>query len=127
MKKLMTNNEIYNFANILIDSFNDSDIKIPVKANFFLQKNKNNIVTIAQEIDRARMELIQNTGAVSGEDGSITVPPEKIEELNRDLTDLFSIEQEVDVVMIDLDWFGNTELTSKQMGAITFMIKDIEE
>lgn len=127
MKKLMTNNEIYSIANSLIEAFNDSDIKIPVKANFFLQKNKNNIITIAQELEKARMELVQKAGAVPGEDGGMSIPPEKVTELSNDLTELFSIEQEVDVNMIDLEWFGNAEFTSKQMDAITFMIKDIEE
>ena len=36
----MTNLEIYNIANNLLEAFNDNNQKLPVKVNFFLQKNK---------------------------------------------------------------------------------------
>ena len=56
----------------------------------------------------------------------VQTSPDKIEEANRELNDLFSLEQEVAVNVIELDWFNEINMTPQQVNAITFMIKDEE-
>ena len=56
----------------------------------------------------------------------LQISHDKIEEANRELDDLFSLEQEVAVNVIELDWFNEINMTPQQVNAITFMIKDEE-
>jgi hypothetical protein len=43
----LTNNEIYTYANNLTEAFNDKEQKLPIKINFYLQKNKNCLIELA--------------------------------------------------------------------------------
>jgi hypothetical protein len=47
----MYNSEIYMYANNIIDNFGDTTQKLPIKVNFYLQKNKEILVKLAQEIE----------------------------------------------------------------------------
>ena len=62
MRLTMTNNEIYQIFNNLMEQFNNGEQKFPVKINFYLQKNKNTLMGFAQEIETARLEIINNYG-----------------------------------------------------------------
>jgi hypothetical protein len=53
----LTNNEIYNYANNLFAAFNDGEQKLPIKISFYLQKNKNTLLTLAQDIEKSRIEI----------------------------------------------------------------------
>lgn len=120
----LTNNEIYLYAKNLIEAFNDKDQKLPIKINFYLQKNKNTLIELAGSIENARIEIAKNYGNLDAESQQYIVPPEKIEEVNKELTDLFSLEQEVQIYMIKIDDLDdNLSLTTAQMEAILFMIE----
>lgn len=124
--KTMTNLEIYNYANALMSTFQE-ELTLPVKVNFYLQKNMTRIVDAGKEIEKARMDIIQKYGTPTEDGENIEIPNEKIEDVNNELNDLFKLEQEITVNEISLDAFDNIELTSSQVAAITFMIKDEEE
>jgi hypothetical protein len=47
----LTNSEIYSYANKLIEVFQDKTQKLPIKINFYLQKNKNILIALAKEIE----------------------------------------------------------------------------
>lgn len=120
----MTNNEIYNIANNLLEAFNDNNQKLPVKVNFFLQKNKKVLLNLAQEIEEERISIAQNYGKLDSESGNYSVNLEHIEAAKQDLNNLFNIEQDVNIAKInynDLD--PNMELTTAQMEALMFMIE----
>jgi hypothetical protein len=53
----LTNNQIYSYATNLV-AFNIEE-KLPVRINFFLQKNVQTIQAYAQEIEKARLEIAQ--------------------------------------------------------------------
>lgn len=131
VRKTMTNLEIYNIASTLVELLNkmtEENIALPIKANFYFQKNANTLITLAKELEEERSKIISKYGTpVKGEEGKVTVDPDKVDEANTELFDLFNLEQEVAVNMIDIDSFGNVEMTPTQMTAITFMIKDDEE
>jgi hypothetical protein len=119
----MTNFEIYNIARALNAAFTDGTHYLPVKVNFFIQKNKNTLVAAAQEIDNTRIEIVQNYGIMNAETNQYEVPEDKIEAANAELMDLFNIEQEVEIKKISIDAFpDDVNLSTSQMEALMFMI-----
>lgn len=119
----MTNLEIYSTASRLMEAFHDNEQKFPVKMNFFLQKNKKTLLSLAQEIEEARLNIAQTYGVDSG-NGSFSIAPENISKAQEELNQLFNIEQSVNIAKIsynDLD--PNMELTEAQMEALMFMIE----
>lgn len=119
----MTNLEIYNIANKLLEAFNDEEQKFPVKLNFFLQKNKKLLVTLTQEIEEARMNIARTYG-VPSDNGNFTISTDNISKAQEELTQLFSIEQDVNIAKVNFDDLDpNMELTSAQMEALMFMIE----
>ena len=127
MTVTLTNNEIYNYANTLAEQFQDKEVKFPIKVNFYLQKNQNELMTLAQDIEKQRVEIIQEYGNQNEETQQFEIPPEKIPEASEKINDLFSLTQEVKIYKVNLDAFGDIELTSGQMQALLFMIKDEDE
>ncbi len=124
--KTMTNLEIYAYANGLMDSFKE-EMTLPVKVNFYLQKNMTRMIEAGKEIEKARMDIIQKYGTLTEDGQNIEVPADMVETVNKELEDLFALEQEIKVNEIALDAFDGIDLTSAQVAAITFMIKDEEE
>jgi hypothetical protein len=62
---LMKNYEIYESAKALLDAFTDTTQYLPIKINFFIQKNKNILINLAQDIEMIRMNIIQTYGIPS--------------------------------------------------------------
>lgn len=126
IRKNLTNNEIYTIAMQLLETeVAQLNISLPVKVNFYLQKNIASIIDMAKEIEKARNEILQKYGTLN-EEGNYTLDEQKVEEANKELIDLFALEQEVPIYEISLDAFNDTELTSNQVKAITYMIKEEE-
>ena len=127
MKKslVMKNVEIYGIASSILEVF-PNDIMLPVKVNFYLQKNIKNIVDMAQELDAEKIKIFDKYGKKDEENGQYVFEPEAIDAANEELRDLFELEQEVIYTELDLDWFDNIELTSQQLSAITYMFNEKE-
>ncbi len=130
IRKTMSNMEIYNTATTLVALHNrmfDEQTAFPVKVNFYFQKNMNSLVAMAKELDEERSKIVMKYGSVSESDSSqVEIPQEQVEVVNKELADLFSLEQEVTVNAIDIDWFDGVNMTAQEVAAITFMIKDEE-
>lgn len=122
----MSNNEIYQIFNDLMEQFNNGEQKFPVKINFYLQKNKKTLMGFAQEIETARLEIINNYGSPSEDNpGQYVIPSENIEIAQQELNELFALEQDVQLYKIKIDDFpADMSLTAKQMEALLFMIED---
>lgn len=118
------NNEIYQIANVLAKTFDNLDIYIPAKANFFIQKNISTLTAAAQEIEKSRLEIAKHYGEFDEENQQYKIPEDKIEEASKELEDLFSIEQELDIKTFSIEALGNAEFTPAQMQAMMFMIED---
>ena len=119
----MKNSEIYTIASKLFEAFHDNEQKFPVKMNFFLQKNKKILLTLAQEIEEARLNIAKMYGTNTG-DGNFTIAAENIAKAQEELDQLFNIEQDIDIRKISFDDLDpNMELTSAQMEALMFMIE----
>ena len=121
---ILTNNDIYTYANQLAEAFDDKEQKLPIKINFYLQKNKSILMAIAREIEKTRMEIAQSYGVFNEEVQQFIVPPEKIQEVSQELNDLFDLEQDVNIYMIKAESLNNDyDMTTAQMEAIMFMIE----
>ena len=119
----MTNLEIYTQAKLLVDNFNDLNQSLHVKINFFLQKNKNTIMALAQGIDEARLGILAKYGTLNQDTGSYDIPTENTAIVSSELQDLFTIEQEVPIRKVSIDAFpDDIQLTTGQMEAMLFMI-----
>lgn len=121
----LTNNQIYTYASNLMAAFADGNQSLPIRMNFFIQKNKTNLLTLAQEIEHARIEIAQRYGEYDNETDQFVIPPENIELAQAEFTGLFELEQEVNIGMIKADSLSDDfNLTTAQMEAIMFMIEE---
>jgi hypothetical protein len=119
----LTNNQIYSYATALAAEFQDSTQKFPIKVNFYFQKNKETLVNMAQEIEKARMDLLSNYGHLDPETNRFIIDDDKIATASQELADLFNLEQEVNIYKVNIDNFGDDiVLTTGQMEALLFMI-----
>jgi hypothetical protein len=130
IRKTMSNMEIYNIASALVTlqkKMSDEQMVFPVKVNFYFQKNTSILVDMAQDLDEERSNIIMKFGSPSESNPEqIEIPKDKVEEVNKQLQDLFSLEQEVAVNVINLEWFDGVNMTPAEFAAISFMIKDEE-
>lgn len=125
VNKTMTNDEIYNYAVKLNNDFGEENqIYFPAAINFCIQKNKNTLMTIATDLEKARIDILQHYGEYNSENGSFSVPQENIDTANKELSALLSIEQEVKIYIGSIEDLNNVELTSSQMESLLFMIED---
>lgn len=119
----LTNQQIYEYANLLL-SFKDCDIKIPVRINFYMQKNIKCIEQAAIEIDKMRISIGSQFGVPSPNADRYDIPKENIPVVNQELNDLFTLEQDLNIHMFKLSDFDGIELTYQQMSAIMFMVEE---
>ena len=119
----LNNQQIYEYAQQL-SIFNECNIKMPVRINFYLQKNIQLIQHAAEEIERARLEIAAEYGTLNETQTGYDIPVEKIQEANKELFDLFSLEQDLAIHQFLIDNFEGIELTYQQMSAIMFMIEE---
>ena len=121
----LTNLQIYNYASNLLEEFsNSAELKLPVKVNFYLQKNLLTLKNLATEIEESRLNIVQEYGQINEDGTSYFIPSENIEKAQQELNDLFALDQEVQIYMIKLDSFNDDILLSmSQMESLMFMIE----
>ena len=120
----LNNQQIYQIANNVLSNLDNLNIYIPAKANFFIQKNISILAAAAQEIEKSRLEIAKHYGVLDEEGQQYKIPEDKLEEASKELEDLFSIEQELDIKTFSIEALGNAEFTPAQMQAMMFMIED---
>ena len=118
------NQQIYQIANNILSNLDNLNIYIPAKANFFIQKNISILAAAAQEIEKSRLEIAKHYGVLDEGKQQYKIPEDKLEEASKELEDLFSIEQELDIKTFSIEALGNAEFTPAQMQAMMFMIED---
>lgn len=120
---IMTNDEIYTHTRQLMEAFQDGEQRLPIKVNFYLQKNKNTLLALAQDIEKARIEIAQTYGTLDESGEQYQIPEEKLADASKELEDLFNLEQDVNIYTISIDSLSDDlTLTTAQMDAIMFMI-----
>ncbi len=126
MRKQFSNREILLYAEQLKKIFLDlgQDIELPIKINFFLQKNIKTLIDAAQEIEEMRLKIGKKYGTYDTETQSYHIPNgENLEKAQQEIINLLSIDQVLDINLISLTELQNTtHLTVGQMNAMLFMI-----
>lgn len=118
----LTNQKIYNTA-MALSSFS-IDGKMPVRINFFLQKNIQILIAAAEEIEEARLKIAQDFGELNQDGTQFVIPPEKMLEARKELNDLFNLEQDLSIHIFKLEDFDGIDLTYQQLSNIMFMIEE---
>lgn len=130
MKLTLSNERIVNTIDVLGELNN---AKLPVKVAYAITKNINKINSELKAYNKEKTKLIDKYGEKDKEGklkvdkkGNIPLKKEHIEDYNRDIAELLSIENEIDIHMINLDDLLNSNCNISPSGlvAIDFMIKD---
>lgn len=122
----LTNLEIYTTAQVLMENIT-TDINLPVKVGFYIQKNMKKMTELAQEIEKSRMEIFDKYGEKDEENNQYKFDKSVQEQVQKELNDLFDLTQDVKTNMLELDWFDDIDLTANQIAAISYMIADDDE
>lgn len=108
MLKQLNNEEIIK----LMKGLNDlQELKLPlnIKTSYILAKNKQSLTPLVNLIEQKRMELYRKYGTQK-DDGSVVVPKERISELEIELNELLEVENNVELMELNLDSFGDVEI-----------------
>lgn len=110
IRKNMTNSEIYGIAVMLIQEMKNFNASLPVRVNFYLQKNIDEIINLGKDIEEHRDALLDKYG--KRDENGYTVNEDQADTLNRELDDLLNLTQEVKIYEIDLSAFDGINLTT---------------
>lgn len=127
MRKQFTNKEILTYADLLNRIFlqEDKNLELPIRVNFYLQKNIKTFIEAAELIEESRMAIGRKYGEFNTEEESYLIKDEeKLLAAKQDLKNLFSLEQVLEIYPIDLEDLEDTKLTVAQMNAMLFMIEE---
>ena len=125
MTKTFKNIEIYNLVNLYQTLLEDFDgLFLPVKANFYFKQNIKILVCKGLEIDNFRSEIIKKYAKL--EDKKYKIEEDNLEKANKEIEELMSLEQELDIKLIPLSAFDNIQITPKMMEIFMPMISEEE-
>ena len=124
MKILMSNKNINDATMALLVNFNDQkDLVLPIPLNFAIQKNLMELARQNEIIEKMRNDIGNKYGQLQN-DNSYFIPEDKREEVSKELQQLLSLEQAVDIRKVHLKDLDGLQLTSQQMQALLFMIEE---
>ena len=130
MKLNLSNEKILNTINVL-GKLNNS--QLPIKVAYAISKNVNKIESELKVYNSEKARLIDKYGVKDEEDkliadeyGNVNIKEEHKEDWNRDIKELLSIENEIDIHMIQLDDLLNSDysISPAELATIDFMIEE---
>lgn len=130
MKLNLSNERIVNTINAL-SKLNNA--QLPIKVAYAISKNVNKIESELKVYNTEKAKLVNKYGEKDkegklkvGENGNVPLKEEHIEDYNRDIKELLSIENEMDIHMIKLDDLLNSDynISPSELSAIDFMIEE---
>lgn len=125
MTKTFKNIEIYNLVNLyqsLLENFDN--LFLPIKANFYFKQNIKTLVCKGLEIDNFRSEIIKKYAKLKND--KYKFEEDNLEKANKEIEELMSLEQELDIKLIPLSAFDNVQITPKMMEIFIPMISEEE-
>jgi hypothetical protein len=125
INKIMTNAEIYNYAFGLLNTFNKSEVELPAAVSFSILKNKNTLISLAEDIERYRTEVLNKYKAYFNENNVLTIPAENVNSANEELADLLAISQEVKIYTFSVENLDGVNISPAQMETILFMFEEM--
>ena len=113
MKMNLSNEKLVNTINVL-GKLNNA--QLPIKVAYAISKNVNKIESELKVYNTEKNKLVNKYGEKDkegklkvDENGNIPLKEEHIEDWNRDIKELLSIENEIDIHMINLDDLLNSD------------------
>lgn len=102
---------------------------LPVKASYALSKNIQKIDNELKAFNETRTKLFDKYDEKVKKEGKdlTRIPKEKVEIFQEELNAILDQEVEIDLWMIDINGFGETNVTTGDLMAIDFMIEDKKE
>ena len=123
----MKNYEIIQHLNELNKVFSSENTTLfPINFIFYIKKNIKILLTYAKEIDECKYEIGEKFGEYKEEENAfLIIDNDSRVQAQEELNALFNIEQDVPIVLINVnDYFDKINLTTSQMEAILFMLKE---
>lgn len=126
----LSNERIVNTINTL-GRLNNA--QLPIKVAYAISKNVNKIESELKAYNAEKAKLIDKyavkdkEGKLKADEyGNVNIKEEHIEDWNKDVKELLSIENEIDIHMIQLDDLLNSDynISPAELAAIDFMIND---
>lgn len=126
----LSNEKILNTVNAL-GSLNNA--QLPIKVAYAISKNINKIECELKAYNTEKAKLIdkyaekdEDGKLIADEYGNVNIKEENRENWNRDINELLSIENEIDIHMIQLDDLlnANYNISPAELSMIDFMIND---
>ena len=118
-----TNAQIYELLNKLDKAFTEDNIYFPVRFNYYFVRNASKLEEQVKNIDLARNVIINHYATVKGDKYQFS-SQEDLDKANKEINELFTLEQELQIDMVDLAIIEEMQLTVDQMEAIMLMIKE---
>ena len=125
MKKIMSNLDIWSGLNNFQYVFEkDMELVLPAKVSYVIQYNIQSLKEKYDLIEKSRETIGKKYGTFDEASSSYSIPSEKMELAEVELSQLMKVEQAVDILLLDLNDLDNCQLTMAQMRAILFMVKE---
>lgn len=125
MIKKMSNAQIFALSNKLESVLSAENKRyMPAKISYFINKNRAKLVDQMSLIEKSRVDIIQHYGALDSDNGSYNVPSDKLDQANKELMELLSIDQELDISMVNISDLDGLDFTLEQMEVLSFMIEE---
>lgn len=130
MKLKLSNERIVNAINALAKLYK---AQLQIKVAYAISKNINKIESELEVYNTEKTKLINKYGKKDkegnlavDENGKVHLKEEHIEDYNRDIKELLSIENEIDIHMIQLDALlnSNCDISVEEFNSIKFMIAE---
>ena len=128
MRMKLQNKEMMSVYYGLQTLVNDKTIKLPARVAYAIIKNIKTLEKSVQAVEETRQALLQQNGELdlSAPGIAYKIPPDKIDYVNKELNDLGSIENEINLSMIKFSDIEDKELSVSQMDALYPMIENGE-
>lgn len=123
INKHMTNGEIYSYAIGMMNTFNDNEAYMPAAIAYSIQRNKQILTEIAEDVEKRRMDIIQHYSCEQ-EGDNFKIDPDQVDSANKELNDLLNISQEIKLYTFKIEEISDVKLTSAQMQSLMFMIDE---
>ena len=117
----MTNQEIMELYYGLDNIFKKDDLRFPAKVSFALLRDWRLIDPIIQDLERARFDILSAHGALQEQDGNQVFIPNDLASaqiIEKELDDLFSVENNIDLYKIPISDIENMELSMQELDGL---------
>ena len=94
---------IENLAKLNSSFVNSSDVFLPIKLNFFIQKNKQKLIQCAKEIEDFKMDLGKKYGKYNEETNGYSIKEEYLDLVAKELNDLAEIDQDIKIEKVNIN------------------------